>query len=76
MMAVSADSAPHSQLEAPIVRAIRQDFAAVDEKPDPEAIVAPAMYGRSAEPLNDDDVKEFAEARALVRRRARRSNSP
>jgi hypothetical protein len=55
-----------SVLEAPVVRAIRVDFAAVEEAADPEAIVAPAMYGRSAELLVDAGATEFAEALATA----------
>lgn len=55
-----------SQLEAPIVRAIRQEFGAVGERPDPEATVAPAMYGRSTESLAED-VTGFAEALAKAK---------
>lgn len=53
-----------SQLEAPIVRAIRQEFGAVDERPDPEAAAAPAMYGQSAKLVVNDDETGFAEALA------------
>lgn len=56
-----------SQLEAPIVRAIRQEFGAVGERPDPEATVAPAMYGRSTESLADEDVTGFVEALAKAK---------
>jgi hypothetical protein len=55
-----------SQLEAPVVRAIRQQFSSVGE-PDPDATVAPAMYGRSAESLADEDVTGFAEALAKAK---------
>jgi hypothetical protein len=55
-----------SQLEAPVVRAIRQEFSSVRE-PDPDATVAPAMYGRSAESLVDEDMTGFAEALAKAK---------
>jgi hypothetical protein len=38
-----------SVLEAPVVRGVRRDFAAVDEDVHPETIVDPEMYGHSAE---------------------------
>ena len=55
-----------SPLEAPVVRAIRQELSSVGE-PDPDATVAPAMYGRSAESLADEDVTGFAEALATAK---------
>src|ERR1700759_5588231 len=55
-----------SQLEAPVVRVIRQELSSVGE-PDPDATVAPAMYGRSAESLADEDVTGFAEALATAK---------
>src|SRR6266850_2563756 len=36
-------------LEVPVVRDIRRDFAAISEKPDRDATVAPEAYGDSAE---------------------------
>lgn len=65
-----------SQLEAPVVRAIRQEFSAVGE-PDPDATVAPAMYGRSAEPLTNEDETGFAEelARAIAQSKAKGRNN-
>jgi hypothetical protein len=40
-----------SALEAPVVRGIRRDFAAISEKPDSDATAAPEAYGNSAERL-------------------------
>jgi hypothetical protein len=61
-----------SALEAPVVRAIRRDFAAAGNTPDLEADVSAsaAMYGRSAEPSIEDQADNFATALANAQKRS------
>lgn len=65
-----------SQLEAPVIRAIRQEFGTGGDGPHPDAIVNPEMYGRSAEPLTDNGDTGFAEelARAIAQSKAQGHN--
>jgi hypothetical protein len=65
-----------SPLEAPVVRAIRGEFGAADERPDSEATVSPDLYGRSAEPATTTDDTGFADelARAIARSKAQGQN--
>jgi Translation initiation factor IF-2, N-terminal region len=66
-----------SQLEAPVVRAIRQEFGAVGEVPDADAEVAPEMYGRSAETFTAEGDTGFAEelSKAMARSNAKGKNN-
>ena len=61
-----------SQLEAPVVRAIRQEFGVIGKVQVADAVVTPEMYGRSAETLTDDSDTGFAEelSKAMARSNA------
>jgi len=57
-------------LEAPVVRDIRRDFAAITENPDRDATVAPESYGNSAERRAEEGSDEgFAAALARAKSR-------
>jgi Translation initiation factor IF-2, N-terminal region len=67
-----------SVLEAPVVRDLRRDFAAIRGKPDRDASVAPDAYGNSAERRVDkgpDDDFAAAVARAKSRTAPKRPSS-
>jgi translation initiation factor IF-2-like protein len=60
-----------STLEAPTVRAIRRDFAAVSDGSDLESTVTPEMYGRSAEShATEESDDSFAAALARAKSRS------
>lgn len=58
-----------STIEAPVVRAIRRDFAAADPPADPEHSLEPALYGDSADLAipSEPPGETFAEALARVK---------
>jgi hypothetical protein len=58
-----------STLEAPVVRAIRRDFAAASPAVDPEQSLEPALYGDSADldAITSEIDETFAEALARVK---------
>ncbi|GAB7072092.1 translation initiation factor IF-2 N-terminal domain-containing protein [Mycobacterium hodleri] len=58
-----------STLEAPVVRAVRRDFAAAIPKADPEETLQPALYGDSADldAITDMPDETFAEALARIK---------
>lgn len=63
-------TSPMNTIEAPVVRAIRRDFAAVAPAADPEETLEPTIYGESAD-LGDVDTgnrgETFAEALQRVK---------
>lgn len=63
-----------STIEAPVVRAIRRDFAAADPPADPERSLDAALYGNSSDPAipNEPPGETFADA--LARARAKSSS--
>ena len=58
-----------STLEAPVVRAIRRDFAAASPEVDPEQSLEPALYGDSADldTVASESDETFAEALARIK---------
>lgn len=58
-----------STLEAPVVRAIRRDFAAASPEADPEQSLEPALYGNSADldTVTSESDETFAEALARIK---------
>jgi hypothetical protein len=61
-----------STLEAPTVRAIRRDFAAVSEGSDLESTVTPEVYGRSAESrATEESDDSFATALSRAKSRSK-----
>jgi hypothetical protein len=59
---------PMSTIEAPVVRAIRRDFAAASADIDPEEAIDASLYGRSAEITGDDGPDEtFGDALARIK---------
>jgi hypothetical protein len=65
-----------STLEAPVVRAIRREFAAAVAKPGPDNAYASELYGRSVDAAAKDDPDEsFEEALTRIKSR-KRSSTP
>lgn len=57
-----------STIVAPVVRAIRREFATAAPSADPDESLAPTLYGRSAELTTDDNPHEtFAAALARIK---------
>jgi hypothetical protein len=57
-----------STVEAPVIRAIRRDFATISDAPDPDASLASEVYGYSAEPhVGGGPNETFAAALARAR---------
>jgi Translation initiation factor IF-2, N-terminal region len=65
-----------SPLEAPTIRAIRREFGPAGDGCDPDAIISPDLYGRSAEPATTTDDTGFADelARAIAQSKAQGQN--
>jgi hypothetical protein len=56
-----------STIEAPVVRAVRRDFAAASAGADSEETLAPDLYGYSAEPGTDESDETFSAALARIK---------
>ncbi|MFI5506166.1 translation initiation factor IF-2 N-terminal domain-containing protein [Mycobacterium sp. NPDC051804] len=56
-----------SQLETPVVRAIRREFGTVSTGQDADAKLSPEMYGHSADPTTTEDESCFADELAKAR---------
>ena len=54
-------------VEAPVVQAIRRDFAAASAAADPEETLTPDLYGTSAELATDEPDETFAAALARIK---------
>lgn len=67
-----------STVEAPVVRAIRRDFAAATSKADPDESLEPALYGDSADldAVTSEPDETFAEAFARVKSESPRHQTP
>jgi hypothetical protein len=60
-----------SQLEAPVVRALRLEFGTVSTGQDPDTKLSPEMYGHSAEPATGEDGTSFVDELAKARARSK-----